>query len=50
MADNYLDKKQEEHNARKGSVTHTRKQTTLHTLLTRNRSCRGYDATTSCGA
>lgn len=44
MADNYLDKKQEEHNARKGSVTHTRKQTTLHTLLTRNRSCRGYDA------
>ncbi len=44
MADNYLDKKLEEHNARKGSATNTRKQTTLHTLLTKNRSCRGYDA------
>ena len=43
MADNYLDKKLEEHNARKGTAAHTRRQTNLHTLLTRNRSCRGYD-------
>ncbi len=44
MADNYLDKKFEEHKARMTSVASSRKHTTLNTLLAKNRSCRGYDS------
>lgn len=43
MADNYLDKKFEEYNSRT-SVNKNHKQITLNTLLSKNRSCRGYDA------
>lgn len=43
MADNFLDKKFEEHKARANSVVKVRKQTMLNTLLLKNRSCRGYD-------
>lgn len=44
MADNFLDKKFEEHKARANSVVTVRKQTMLNTLLLKNRSCRGYDS------
>ena len=44
MADNYLEKKIEEHKARATSSGTPRKQSTLNTLLTKNRSCRGYDS------
>ena len=44
MADNYLEKKIEEHKARATSSGTPRKQSTLNTLLAKNRSCRGYDS------
>ena len=44
MADNYLEKKIEEHKARVTSSGTPRKQSTLNTLLAKNRSCRGYDS------
>lgn len=44
MADNFLDKKFEEHKARANSAVTARKQSGLNGLLLKNRSCRGYDS------
>lgn len=45
MADNYLGKKMEEYRARNaGGRTVRQLQPSLNRLLTKNRSCRGYDA------
>lgn len=43
MADNYLDKKLEEYRNRSQAGAPARRQGTLVSLLTKNRSCRGYD-------
>ena len=45
MADNYLDKKLEDYKARSASANVSRKVvSSLNSLLIKNRSCRGYDA------
>ena len=44
MADNYLDKKMEEHKNRSSAPAVVRRRETLMSLLAKNRSCRGYDA------
>ena len=44
MADNYLDKKMEEHRNRSSAQAPARRHNTLMSLLAKNRSCRGYDS------
>ena len=44
MADNYLDKKLEDYKSRSAAGVSRKQATTLTSLLIKNRSCRGYDA------